>query len=163
MRRVVRILAWVLVFVGPAAAAASWFTPQPDLDEQDAVDTALGALEAAGLEGTVEDPVVRSGHVPAGGEPIDVWVVFADVGGDRVELRVQTTAGQLVYVDDRTGADSTGRLLSDEQFETIGSYRNDATMDRWILRNGGGSVSALVIAVVSFVIAKRSDRLWATR
>jgi hypothetical protein len=160
VRVVVRAVAWALVFAAPAAAAASWFTPRPELDEEDAVDTALGALEEVGIEGELDGPVVPSGHVPPEGGPLGVWVVFVDVDGERIELRVRTTAGQLVYVDDRIGPEEAERLLTDEQFETIGEYRNDATVDRWVLRNAVASVDAVLVAGAAFVIAKRSDRLW---
>lgn len=158
--RVVRVLSWVLVFVAPAAAAASWFTPRPDLDRSDAVETAVGALAEVGFDGTVTDRVVRSVHEPDDGDPISVWIVPVEVDGEEVELRVERAAGRLVYVDDRIGADDSERLLSDGEFRAIGRYRNDATLDRWVARNAAASLAAVAIAVVGYVLARRSDRLW---
>ena len=77
----------------------------------------------------------------------------------KVELRVQESAGQLVYVDDRIGADDAERLLTDAQFETIGEYRNDVTTDRWTARNLAATVAAAIIAVGSWLVATRADRL----
>lgn len=158
--RAVRILAWMLVFVAPAAAVASWFTPRPDLDEDDASETALGALAEVGFEDATVDEVERSVHEPEDGAPVDVWVVFADVDGERIELRVQESVGQLVYVDDRIGPDDAQRLLTDAEFEQMGDYRNDATLGRWALRNGLASATAVLIAVMAYVLARRSHRLW---
>lgn len=157
---IVRTVAWALLFAALGAAVASWFTARPDLDEQDAIDTAVGALAAAGFEGEVTEPVVRSGHVPDGADPLDVWVVFVDVGDDRIETRVLTDAGQLVYVDDRIGPDRTERLLSDDEFDAVADHRNDATSDEWVGRNAAATVAAALVAGVCFVIAKRSDALW---
>lgn len=158
--RAVRIVAWMLVFVAPAAAVASWFTPRPDLDEDDAAETALGALSDVGFDDAAVDEVERSVHEPEDGAPVDVWVVHAEVDGERIELRVQQSVGQLVYVDDRIGPDDTERLLTDDEFERMGDYRNDATLGRWALRNGLASANAVLIAVVAYVLAKRSQRLW---
>lgn len=160
--RAVRILAWMLVFVAPAAAVASWFTPRPDLDEDDASETALGALTEVGFDDARVGDIERSVHEPEDGEPVDVWVVLAEVDGEEIELRVQESVGQLVYVDDRIGPDDTERLLTDAEFEQMGDYRNDATLGRWARRNGVASMSAVLIAVVAYVLAKRSHRLWET-
>ena len=160
MRSIVRSLAWVLLFAAPAAAAASWFTPRPALEAADAEETALGALDEVGIEGTVTEPVVLAPHVPEDGDPIDAWVVLVDVDDEQVELRVQESAGRLVYVDDRIGPENAERLLTDDEFDTIGEYRNDVTSDRWVARNAAAVVTAVVIAIVAFVIAKRSDALW---
>ena len=161
MHRVIRIAAWVLVFVAPAAAVTSWFTPRPDLDRSDAAETALGALEEAGFEGEVDGRIRPGVHELENGDTVEVWFVPLDVEGEPVELRVRRSVGQLVYVDDRIGPDDTERLLTDDQFEAMGEYRNDATLGRWVLRNAAGSIDAAIIAVVGYVLAKRSDPLWA--
>ena len=161
MQTVIRSLAWVLVFVAPAAAAASWFTPRPALDAAEAAQTALGALDEVGVEGEVTEPVVLAPHVPEDGDPVDAWVVLVDVAGDEtIEVRVQESAGRLVYVDDRIGPEDTERLLTDDQFDAIGEYRDDVTSGQWIQRNVVAVAAAAVAAAVAFVIAKRSDPLW---
>ena len=166
MRSFVRILAWVLLFAAPSAAITSWFTPRPALDAGEAAETALGALEEVGIRGSVEKRVRLGDHEPAKGESIDAWIVFVEVPGrgdaadEQVELRVQESAGRLVYVDDRIGPDDTGRLLTDAEFEELRDYRNDATANRWYLRNAAALVTAAITAVVAFFIAKRSDPLW---
>ena len=158
--RAVRIAAWILLFVAPAAAVASWFTPRPDLDRDDAADTALEALNEAGFEGEIDGRIERGVHELENGDAVEVWLVPVDVDGEPIELRVRRSVGQLVYVDDRIGPDDTERLLSDDQFETMGEYRNDATVGRWVVRNALGSVDAAIIAVVAYVLAKRSEPLW---
>ena len=161
MRRAVRTAAWVLLFAALGAVAASWFTPRPELEPDDAVATAEGAFSAVGFDAAVTKPVVRSSHVPDGEEAVDVWVVYLEIDGDEVETRVLVDAGQLVYVDDRIGADRSGRLLDDEQFLAIADYRNDVTLDRWVRRNGFATMLRSWSPAVCFVIAKRSQR-WET-
>lgn len=158
--RVVRTAAWVLAFVAPAAAVTAWFTPRPDLDRSDAVATALGALDEAGFEGRVDGRVTRDVHELESGDTVDVWIVPTRVDGEEIELRVRRSVGQLVYVDDRIGPDDTERLLTDREFETMGEYRNDATSGRWTRRNVAGTVGAVAIAALAYVIARRSDPLW---
>ena len=160
MRAVVRSLAWASIFVAVGAAAISWFTPRPDLDARDAEATALGALADVGLDGTLSGPAERGEHETSDGEELDVWVVFVEVEGEEVETRVLVDAGQLVYVDDRTGPDRQERLLTDDQFETVAEYRNDATVSDWVGGNVGAMVTAALIAVTGFAIAKRSDSVW---
>lgn len=160
MARLARIVSWVLVFVALSAAAVSWFQPQPELDEDDAVETVVGALAEVDLEATVTDPVVLSGHVTDAGDAVDVWVVFATVGAERIEARVLVDQGQLVYVDDRIGGDLSGRLLDDDQFASVDRYRSDATVDEFVRLHLLASITAVVIAAVALVLAKRSDRLW---
>lgn len=154
-----RIAAWVVVFVALGAAVASWFTPRPDLEAGDAADTAVGAFEAVGLEGSPGEPIERTRHSPAEGDAVDVWVVPLEVDGEEVETRVLVDAGQLVYVDDRVGPDRQERLLTDAQFRTIAEYRDDVTLDDWVARNGAATAVAALIAAVGFVLAKRSDHL----
>jgi hypothetical protein len=166
VRSLVRTVAWVVLFVAPAAAVVSWFTPRPALDAGDASETALGALAELGIRGSVEEPVRRGEHEPEEGGSIDAWVVMVEVPGkgdaadEQIALRVQETAGRLVYVDDRIGPDDTARLLSDEEFDRLKEYRNDATSDRWYLRNGGAVLSAALAAGVAFALVARSEPLW---
>ena len=155
----VRAVAWMLVFVAPAAALAAWFTPRPDLDRDDAVEVAVGALADVGIDATVSADVARSVHRTEDGSEVPVWIVPTDVGDERIELRVQRTAGQLVYVDDRIGPDDTERLLTDRQFEQMGRYRDDTTRDRWTARNGAASVAAATVAITAWFLATRSRRI----
>ena len=160
VRAVVRVVSWVLVFGAIGAAAAAWFTPHPLLEADDAADVAVGALADVGVDATVAGTPELVSHTPADGEPIAAWAVFLDAGDETVELRVQESAGQLVYVDDRIGEADTERLLTDDEFERIGDYRDDDVFRGWVVRNVAGSVAAVIIAAVGFVIAKRSARLW---
>ena len=160
VRAVVRVISWVLLFGAVGAAAAAWFTPQPLLEADDAATVAVGALEDVGFEGTVAGTPELTSHTPDDGDPVAAWTVFVDVDDDTVELRVQESAGQLVYVDDRIGADDTERLLTDDQFARIGDYRDDAVFRDWVARNVAATVAAALIAVSGFVIAKRSARIW---
>lgn len=157
MRVVVRTAAWVLVFVALGAAVASWFTPKPDLDAVDAVDTAVGAFTQVGLDGAPGELIERMQHSPSDGDPVAVWVVPLDVDGQEVETRVLVDSGQLVYVDDRVGPDRQERLLTDDQFRTIAEYRNDVTLGEWVGRNLAATAAAVLVALVGFVVAKRSD------
>lgn len=159
-RVVVRTVSWMLAFFALAAAATSWLTPQPDLDADDAVDVALGALAEVGIDGAVAGDVELISHTPEEGDPVEAWSVPIGVDDDEVELRVQESAGALVFVDDRIGSDDAGRLLDDEQYARLERYRDDSVLDAWVLRNAGGTASAVVIAAVSLLIARRSGRLW---
>jgi hypothetical protein len=164
MRRVVRTGAWVLLFAALGAAAAAWFTPTPDLDADDAADLAIEALAAADVDAEVAGPPRRGEHRTREGEAVPVWVVVArtEVAGEPedVELRVQRSAGRLVYVDDRIGPDDAERLLSDEQFAQLGRHRDDSLSDRWVVRNILGALSAALVAGTCFVLATRSEPLW---
>jgi hypothetical protein len=167
VRTVVRTVSWVLLFAALGAAGASWFTPTPELEADDASDLTLDALAEVDVEVDRVRPPVPMVHETDEGERIDAWQVRADVRvGDEVEeieVRVQESAGQLVYVDDLIGADRTERLLSDEQFETLQQHRDDSLADRWVLRNAMAAVAALAIAALSYLLATRSDPLWSTR
>jgi len=162
-RHAVRLGAWVLLFAALGVAAAAWFTPTPELGADDARRLALDALAEADVEGRVAGEPRRAEHRTRDGDRVAVWVVDVETraGGRReaIELRVQRSAGRLVYVDDRIGADDAERLLSDEEFEALGAHRDDSLADRWVLRNALVVVGALVIAATCFVLATRSDRL----
>ena len=164
MRTVVRTVSWVLLFAALGAAAASWFTPTPELDADDASQLALDALDGADVAVERVEPPVRMVHETEGGDLVDAWRVPVEVrAGDAVqeiELRVQESAGQLVYVDDLIGADGTERLLSDEQFERMGRHRDDTLADRWVLRNALAAIAAIGTAATCYVLATRSDPLW---
>lgn len=166
MRRIIRTISWVLLFAALGAAAASWFTPTPQLEASDASDLARDALAEAGVEVDRIATPVRMVHETEGGDEIDAWRVRADVQVDgdpeEIEVRVQRSAGQLVFVDDRIGADDAERLLSEDQFAVLGRYRDGSLADRWVLRNGLAAVTALIIAGTCYVLAARSDRLWST-
>jgi hypothetical protein len=167
VRSVVRTVSWVLLFAALGAAGASWFTPTPQLDADDASDLALGALEGADVDVERVRPPVPMVHETREGDLVDAWRVLVDVQAqdaiEEVELRVQETAGQLVYVDDLIGADGTERLLSDEQFEVMRQHRDDTLADRWVLRNAMAAVAAIGIAATAYILATRSDPLWSVR
>lgn len=156
----VRVISWVLLFGAVGAAAAAWFTPQPLLEVEDAESVAVGALDDVGFAGNVTGSPELISHTPDDGDPVAAWAVFVEVDDDTVELRVQESAGQLVYVDDRIGDDDTDRLLTDDEFAQIGDYRDDAVFRGWVERNIAATVAAALIALSGFVIAKRSARLW---
>jgi hypothetical protein len=162
--KLVRTVAWVLLFASLGAAAASWFTPTPELDAGDARTLVTDALEAADVDVNGLSEPRRADHRTSEGKSVAVWIVEADaragqgVGG--IELRVQRSAGRLVYVDDRVGPDSSQRLLTDEQFEALGAHRDDSRSDRWVLRNVLAAVSALLIAGTCYTIATRADLQW---
>lgn len=159
-------MSWVVLFAALGAAGASWFTPTPDLEADDAGDLARDALGAAGVEVDRVAAPVRMVHQTEAGDTIDAWRVRADVEVDgqaeEIELRVQQSAGQLVYVDDRIGVDDAERLLDEDQFATLGQYRDDTLADRWVLRNALAAVAALIIAGAGYALATRSDPLWST-
>lgn len=164
MRTVVRTVSWVLLFAALGAAGASWFTPTPELEAKDASDLARDALGEAGIEVDRIAAPTRMVHQTESGDTVDAWRVRTEVQVDgepeEIELRVQESAGQLVYVDDRIGADDAERLLSDDEFATLGRYRDDSLADRWVLRNGLAALTALLIAGTGYVLASRSDPLW---
>lgn len=160
----VRTVSWVLLFAAVGAAGASWFTPTPELGADDAQDLAGDALAEAGVQVERVGAPVRMVHQTESGDTVGAWRVRTDVEVDgepeEIELRVQESAGQLVYVDDRIGAGDTERLLTDDQFATLGEYRDDSLADRWVLRNALSAVAALFIVGTCYVLATRSAPLW---
>lgn len=150
----------MLIFFALAAAATSWLLPRPELDARDAEEVALGALAEVGIEGEVSGEVELVVHRPMAGGEVDAWSVPVDVDGEEIELRVQESAGRLVYVDDRIGPDDTERLLSDEEYEVFQDYRDDAVDEDWVRENAVGSVAAVLIAGIAFAIAKRTNGIW---
>jgi hypothetical protein len=162
--QIVRPAAWVLLFAALGAAAASWFTPTPDLGPADAEQLVLDALAAADVEGEIAGGPRPAEHRTSEGQVVPVWVVEAEARfgarDEAIELRVQRSAGRLVYVDDRVGAERSQRLLDDEQFEALGAHRDDTLADRWAIRNALGDLSALLIAGTCYVLATRADPLW---
>jgi hypothetical protein len=166
-RRAVRTGAWILLFAALGAAAAAWFTPTPELDAADAAQVAQGALAAADVESELSGAPRAGEHRTEDGDEIPVWIVLAETEVGRrteeIELRVQRSAGRVVYVDDRIGPDDAERLLSDDEFRALGRHRDDSTTDRWVLRNGLAGVSGLVVAAACFLLATRADRLWEER
>jgi len=163
MRRSVRPAAWVVLFAALGAAAAAWFTPTPELDADDARELAVEALAEADVRAEPAARPRKAAHVTQDDEEVGVWIVPLDVraGGrtEEIELRVQRSAGRLVYVDDRIGPDDGDRLLSDQQFEALGRHRDDTLADRWALRNGLGGLSAVLVAGTCYLLATRSARL----
>lgn len=163
----VRTVSWVLLFAALGAAGASWFTPTPELGADDASDLARSALREADVPVERVRAPVRMVHETSDDQEIAAWRVLVDVpvrdAVEAIELRVQESAGQLVYVDDLVGADRTERLLSDQQFEVLRGHRDDSLADRWVLRNILTAVAAAAIAAVSYLIATRSDPLWSAR
>lgn len=91
-------------------------------------------------------------------ESVPVWVVSVAVNDAVIEMRVHETEGQLVYVDDLIGEDRDERLLTDDEWETVRTYRDDQ-IDQWIERNIAGSVAAGLIVAVGFVLARRTAHL----
>jgi len=167
VRTVVRTVSWVLLFAALGAAGASWFTPTPELDADDASELAVEALRSADVDvERVQAPTLMV-HETEERDLVDAWSVPVEVqAGDAVqeiELRVQESAGRLVYVDDLIGVDGTERLLSDEQFERMGRHRDDTLADRWVLRNALAAVAAVGIAATCYLLATRSDPLWSAR
>jgi hypothetical protein len=167
VRSVVRTVSWVLLFAALGAAGASWFTPTPELEAEDASDLARRALLAAEVDVERVKPPVRMVHETEADDLVDAWSVRIDVrtqaGVEEVEVRVQESAGQLLYVDDLIGADGTERLLSEQQFEVMSQQRDDTLADRWVLRNAMAAVAAIGIAATAYLLATRSDPLWSAR
>jgi hypothetical protein len=163
MGRVVRPAAWVLLFAAIGAAAASWFTPTPDVDAGDAAELAVDALADAGVRARPSARPQAAEHATDSGEKVEVWIVPLEtrVEGrtEKIELRVQRSAGRLVYVDDRIGEADADRLLTDRQFAVLADHRDDTLANRWTVRNGLGGVSAAVIAGACYVLATRSEQI----
>lgn len=161
---VVRTVSWVVLFAALGAAGASWFTPTPDLEAGDAGALVIDALTEADVDVARVSGSRKIVHETEAGELIDAWRVRANVRVDgeleQIELRVQQSAGQLVYVDDRIGEDDTERLLTEDQFASLGSHRDDTLADRWVLRNALAAVTALFIAGTCYILATRSDPVW---
>lgn len=166
MRNVVRTVSWVLLFAALGAAGAAWFTPTPEIEADEAVDVARVSLAQVGVASELVGRPEKGVHETEDGREVEAWVVQLSVvaGGERerIELRVQRSAGRVIYIDDRIGSDDSERLLSQEQFEALGDHRDDSRSDRWVTRNLLAAVSAAVIAGTSYVLATRTDPLWST-
>ena len=165
MRVVVRWASLVVV-VAVVAAGRAWFTDVPPLEASDAIRVAAGALAAADVDVTVVGDPSLGVHRSDDGEEVDAWTVDLVVaddapvgGGEEIEVKVQETAGQLVFVDDRIGPDDATRLLDDDQFATLADYRDDTLTDDWVLRNVVGSAAAAAVAVLGVSLAGPADRL----
>lgn len=160
-------MSWVLIFAAVGAAGASWFTPTPDLEADDAGELVIDALTEAGIDVGRVSGSRQIVHETEAGELIDAWRVRANVrvegGLEQIELRVQQSAGQLVYVDDRIGEDHSERLLTDDQFASLGRHRDDTLANRWVLRNVLAAVAAVAVAGTCYVLATRSDPVWSAR
>jgi hypothetical protein len=167
VRTVVRTVSWVVLFAALGAAGASWFTPTPELEADDASALVIDALTEAGIDVGRVSAARQIVHETEAGELIDAWRVRANVrvdgGLEQIELRVQQSAGQLVYVDDRIGEDDSERLLTDDQFDSLGRHRDDTLADRWVLRNVLAAVAAVAVAGTCYVLATRSDPVWSAR
>lgn len=157
MRRAITRASWAVVALVVGAAMVRWLSDRPDLEPADARTVAVDALAAIDREGTVSREVVLTEHTLESGETVEAWVVFVDVDGDEIELRVQTTVGQLVWVDDNIGDGK--RLLTDEEFDALDEYRDEEIHDRWVATNVAGSVGAGAIALVGYGLATRSAGL----
>lgn len=88
-------------------------------------------------------------------DAVDVWTVHVARGDEIIEMRVHKQEGQLVYVDDLIGEDRDQRLLTDEQWEVVRSYESGG-INPWVRRNVAGSVAAVLIVIVGFLLAKGS-------
>lgn len=162
MSRAVRLVSWMVAFVALGAVSASWIllgASPPELEADDAAEVALDALAEVGHEGRLITTPEPGEHQHEEGEVVDVWTVRIEVEGGEVQLRVQQSRGQLVYVDDRIGPDNADRLLTDEEFERIGGYRDNSVVDQQLRVNIAATLAALVIAALGYVIARRSGRL----
>ena len=142
------VVVFVVAVVAVVAATAAWLDDRPDLTADDATEVALGALAEVDVDGRAERAPTPIEHQPDDGDPIESWSVLVEVptdaGDDQIELRVQRSAGQLVYVDDNVGPDDTQRLLTDDEFDQIGDYRDNAVFNDWVVRNGVGAGSGRI-------------------
>lgn len=160
--RVIRAISWCLTFVAIGAAAAAWFTPQPDVDAEMAGEISIRALENADVEGAVVvGTPKRATHVgqDADAEEIEVLEVVIGLNDEEFEILVDAEEGQLVYVDDLVGEDGDQRALSEEQWDSVEFYRDDHRDDEWVERNVTGSIAAAVIVVVGFALARRTGEV----
>lgn len=159
--RLVRLVSWVLVFVAIGTAAATWFTPRVELEEDDAVQLAIDALADVGLEATVTDPAILAPYLPAeatdDADTIEAWVVYARVGDDVIELRIDDRTGRLAYLDDRIGADRQDQLLTEAQYEQVSA--SGPGLADWVRRGIAATVAAVLVAGTGSFLAKRSGRL----
>lgn len=149
-----------MVFVAAGAAVASWTTTRGELDADDAAEIAVDALGSVGHPATLAGAPERDEHRPPGEDPVEVWVVSVDVGDDEIEMRVQTTVGAVVFVDDRIGEDDLERLLTDDEFTELGAYRDRRLRDRRLRTNLAGSLAAAAVAAVGVPLSFRSASLW---
>jgi hypothetical protein len=145
--RVLAVLAVVLL-VGVVAGAYAAGKEPPTMTPGEAKVFAAEALAAAGLRNVaVQDDVREDTFVSEGtGEPVPVYVVPADVAGNRLELYVQRTGNRAVNLDD--AMPDGGFLLNDEQFKQLEEFRFDPAAQRVAADRRGPATLAGVLALV---------------
>jgi hypothetical protein len=150
--RVLAVLAVVLLVSVVAGAYAAGKEP-PTMTPGEAKAFAAEALAAAGVRNaTVQDDVREETFVSEGtGEPVPVYVVPADVAGNRLELYVQRTGDRAVNLDD--AMPDGGFLLNDEQFKQLEEFRFDPAGQRVAeSRKGPATVAGLLVTVVGVAL-----------
>lgn len=153
--RAVRVLAVlaVVVLVSVVAGAYAAGTEQPTMTLQEARTFTRQALEASELRNLkIGGRVRQEAFVPeGGGEPIPVWVVPAEVAGNRLELYVQRTGDRAVNLDD--AMPDGGFVLSDEQFKKLEEFRYDPARERVLeSRRGPATVAGVLVVGVGIVL-----------
>jgi hypothetical protein len=107
----------------------------PAMTREDARSFAKRALQQAGLRTVVVSPQVEATTYKSADprfindKPVAVWMTTSQVDGGTVVLDVQRRGNNAVYVRD-TRSDSTGPLLTDQQFNELNRFRYDPAGDR---------------------------------
>lgn len=146
--RALVLLAVVLLVSVVAGAFAAGKEP-PTMTPGEAKTFAQEALAASGVRNvTVQDDVREESFVPEGGaEPIPVYVVPAEVAGNRLELYVQRAGDRAVNLDD--AMPDGGFLLDEEQFKRLEEFRFDPAGERVAQsRRGPATVAGILVLVV---------------
>ena len=149
--RVLSVLAVVLV-VGLIAYAYARSVEQPTMTPAEARLFTAEALEASGVRNfEVGTEVREETFQPEGGEPIPVYVVPADVAGNRLELYVQRDGDQAVNLDD--AMPDGGYVLDDEQFEALAEFEFDPARERVAEgRRGPATLAGALVLLVSVAL-----------
>ncbi len=169
MRLLVRAGSLVVAAVAVAAVAGAWAGGRPELDASEATDVAVRALASVGVDAELAgaEPTTMV-HETQDGAEVDAWSVVLvvdavddptaddDAVGEEVEVRVRTSSGQLVYLDDRIGPDDLDRLLDDDQFAALGDHRDDEVADDWVRRNGIGTASGAIVVGTALALRRRA-------
>lgn len=150
--RVLAVLGVVLV-VSLVAGAYAAGKEQPTMTPHEARVFTRAALEASGLSDVkISKRVREESFVPeGGGEPIPVYVVPAEVSGNRLELYVERTGDRAVNLDD--AMPDGGYVLGDEQFKKLEEFRFDPAGERVAeSRRGPATVAGALVLVVAVAL-----------
>jgi hypothetical protein len=130
------------------AVALGWVAGSPELDADDARESARRTLEESGVEVRAVLPRVRAGVY----DSIPVWRTRVRIEGGTVGLHLARADGVAVYLNDRT-PDGRRQLLTEGQFARLRQVVVDPARERWTGRQVTATAAGVVVMVVATAFA----------